>query len=82
MCPEAPIRSGLRPAAHSSGPGLDFYTMNEDNEPDWTAELAKGGEAMRRQVEPIVKAAEQFVRDARRDAFRAAGGPRSGRWHP
>lgn len=40
--------------------------MSEDEEPDWLAELAKGGEAMRRQVEPIVQAAEQFVRDARR----------------
>jgi len=39
--------------------------MNEDSEPDWLAELAKGGEALRRQVEPIVQAAEQFVRDAR-----------------
>lgn len=39
--------------------------MSESNEPDWLAELAKGGEALRRQVEPIVQAAEQFVRDAR-----------------
>ena len=39
--------------------------MNEDGEPDWLAELAKGGEALRRQVESIVQAAEQF----------AAGGP-------
>lgn len=23
---------------------LDFYTMNADREPDWLAELAKGGE--------------------------------------
>ena len=40
--------------------------MSEDNEPDWLAELAKGSEALRRQVEPIVQAAEQLVRDARR----------------
>jgi hypothetical protein len=47
--------------------------MNEENEPDWLAELAKGSEALRRQVEPIVQAAEQFVRDARR--AKADGGP-------
>jgi hypothetical protein len=47
--------------------------MSEDKEPDWLAELAKGGEALRRQVEPIVKAAEQFVRDARR--AKGSGGP-------
>jgi hypothetical protein len=47
--------------------------MSEDNEPDWLAELAEGGEALRRQVEPIVQAADQFVRDARR--AKASGGP-------
>ncbi len=47
--------------------------MSEENEPDWLAELAKGSEALRRQVEPIVQAAEQFVRDARR--AKADGGP-------
>lgn len=47
--------------------------MSEENKPDWLAELAKGGEALRRQVEPIVQAAEQFVRDARR--AKSAGGP-------
>ncbi len=40
--------------------------MSEEREPDWLAELAKGGEALRRQVEPIVQAVEQFVRDSRR----------------
>ena len=39
--------------------------MNEDGEPDWLAELAKGGEALRRRVESMIQAAEQF----------AAGGP-------
>jgi hypothetical protein len=48
--------------------------MSEDNEePDWLAELAKGSEALRRQVEPIVQSAEQFVRDARR--AKADSGP-------
>ena len=47
--------------------------MSEDEEPDWLAELAKGSEALRRQVEPIVQAAEQFVRDARR--AKISGGP-------
>ena len=47
--------------------------MNDDKEPDWLGELAKGGEALRRQVEPLVQAAEQFVRDARRE--KTTGGP-------
>lgn len=34
--------------------------MSEREEPDWLAELAKGGEALRRQVESIAQAAEQF----------------------
>jgi len=40
--------------------------MNEDKEPDWLAEPAKGGEALRAQIEPILQAAQQFVRDAQR----------------
>lgn len=40
--------------------------MSEDAEPHWLADLAKGGETLRHQVEPIVHAAEQFVLDARR----------------
>jgi hypothetical protein len=47
--------------------------MSESKEPDWPGELAKGGEGLRRQVEPIVQAAEQFVRDARR--VKGRGGP-------
>lgn len=47
--------------------------MSENREPDWLGELAKGGEALRRQVEPIIQAAEQFVRDARR--AKTSGGP-------
>lgn len=47
--------------------------MSENEEPDWLAELAKGGEALRRQIEPIVHAAQQFVRDARR--AKISGGP-------
>ena len=47
--------------------------MSEDVEPDWMAELAKGGEALRRQIEPIVQAAEQFARDSRR--AKTNGGP-------
>lgn len=39
--------------------------MSEDQEPDWLAELAKGGEELRRQAEPIVRAVQQFIRDAR-----------------
>jgi hypothetical protein len=40
--------------------------MSESKEPDWLAELAKGGEVVRREIRPLVQAAEQFVRDARR----------------
>jgi hypothetical protein len=51
--------------------------MSEDNEPDWLAELAKntealrrqldeGGETLRRQVELLGRAAEQFIRGTRR----------------
>jgi hypothetical protein len=47
--------------------------MSENEEPDWLAELAKGGEVLRRQIEPIVQAAEQFVRDSRR--AKTDGGP-------
>jgi hypothetical protein len=35
--------------------------MSENGEPDWLAELAKGGEALRRQAEAIVQAAGQFA---------------------
>jgi hypothetical protein len=45
--------------------------MSGNEEPDWLAELAKGGEAARRQIEPIVEAAHQFVHDAQR--ARASG---------
>ena len=43
---------------------------------DGLGNLGDGGEALRRQVEPIVKAAEQFVRDARR--AKGSGGPAPG----
>lgn len=35
--------------------------MSEKDEQDWLAELAKGGEALRRQVEYVVQAAERFA---------------------
>jgi hypothetical protein len=35
--------------------------MSESNEPDWLAELAKGGEALQREAMRIVKAAEEFA---------------------
>jgi hypothetical protein len=47
--------------------------MSENEGPDWLAELAKGGEALRRQIEPLVQAAEQFVRDSRQ--AKTSGGP-------
>ena len=47
--------------------------MSEEIEPDWLAELAMGGQALRAQLEPIVQAAQQFVRDARR--AKASGRP-------
>jgi hypothetical protein len=47
--------------------------VSKREEPDWLTELAKGGEELRRQIEPIVQAAEQFVRDSRR--AKTTGGP-------
>jgi hypothetical protein len=47
--------------------------VSADNEPDWLAELAKSSEALRRQMESIVQAAEQFVRDSRQ--AKTTGGP-------
>jgi hypothetical protein len=41
--------------------------MSEDEEPDWLAELAKGGEAARRQIEPLVQTAMELVQLARLD---------------
>jgi hypothetical protein len=41
--------------------------MSEDEEPDWLAELAKGGDAMRRQIEPLVQTVAEFARIARPD---------------
>jgi hypothetical protein len=35
--------------------------MNENKEPDWLGELAKGGEALQREVMRIVKAAEEMA---------------------
>jgi hypothetical protein len=35
--------------------------MSENEQPDWLAELAKGSDALRRQMESIVKAAEQLA---------------------
>ena len=52
--------------------------MNENEEPDWLAELGKGGVALRRQIEPIVQAAEQFVNDARRAKTAGRARPRTG----
>lgn len=43
--------------------------MSENEEPDW---LAKGGEALRRQVELLLQTTEQFIGDARR--AKGAGG--------
>lgn len=47
--------------------------MSEENEPDWLAELAKGGDEVRRQIELLVQGAQQFVRDNQQAM--ASGGP-------
>jgi hypothetical protein len=39
-----------------------FYIVSENKEPDWSAELAKGGEALWREAELLVRTAERFVR--------------------
>jgi hypothetical protein len=44
---------------------LGFYTVNGNEEPNRPAEMGKISDAMRREVQPIVKAVEQIVRDAR-----------------
>lgn len=44
--------------------------MSESEEPDW---LAKDGEAVRRELLPLVRAVDQIVRDAR--LAKASGGP-------
>lgn len=44
--------------------------MSESEEPDW---LAEGGEAVRRELLPLVRAVDQIVRDAR--LAKASGGP-------
>jgi hypothetical protein len=46
--------------------------MSESEEPDWLAELARGGDVIRRQIEQLVQGAEQIVRAARQSK---AGGP-------
>ena len=54
--------------------------MSEENEePDWLAELAKGGEALQREAMRIVKAAEEFA--ATSQAGRSRGGSYV-RWRP
>lgn len=47
--------------------------MNEKNEPDWLAELAKGGEAVRRQIELLAQGAQRFIRDGQQAM--ASSGP-------
>jgi hypothetical protein len=37
--------------------------MSESEEPDWLAELAKGGDEVRRQIARLVQGAQQFIRD-------------------
>jgi hypothetical protein len=39
--------------------------VSGSEEPGWSAEFAKISDAMRREVQPIVKSVEQIVRDAR-----------------
>jgi len=46
---------------------------DQDQEPDWLAELAKGGDAVRRQIELLVQGAQQFVRDGQQGIV--SGGP-------
>jgi len=50
-----------------------FDIVSEGKEPDWSVELVKGGEALLREVQPIVRAFDQFLCDAR--LAKASGGP-------
>jgi hypothetical protein len=47
--------------------------MSENDEPDWQAELAKGGDAVLGQIEQLVQSARRFLRDGRQAM--ASGGP-------
>jgi hypothetical protein len=47
--------------------------MSEREEPDWLAEVARGGDAVRRQIELLVQGAQEFVRDGQRASV--SGGP-------
>jgi hypothetical protein len=47
--------------------------MSGNEEPDWLAELAKGGDEVRRQIELLVQGARQFVHGA--EQAPAVGGP-------
>jgi hypothetical protein len=47
--------------------------MSEENEPDWLAELAKGGDAVLGQIEQLVQSARRFIRDGRQAM--ASSGP-------
>lgn len=47
--------------------------MSESEEPDWRAELAKGGDEVRRQIDLLVQGAQQFVRGTQQGP--AADGP-------
>jgi hypothetical protein len=47
--------------------------MSEENEPDWLAELAKGGDAVLGQIEQLVQSARRFMRDGRQAM--ASSGP-------
>jgi hypothetical protein len=50
-----------------------FYTVSGNEEPGRPVEVGKVSDAMRRELQPIVKAVEQIVRDAR--LAKARGGP-------
>lgn len=47
--------------------------MSEGQEPDWLAELAKGGDAVLGQLEQLVHSARRFIRDGRQAM--ASSGP-------
>lgn len=70
------MESGSASPARTSG-AARFLHVSEDKEPNWLVELAKnaevlrrqideGGQAMRQQIEQLLRAAEQFVLDAQR----------------
>jgi hypothetical protein len=54
-------------AQGSSAARVSFYTMSENEKPDWLAELDEGGDAVRRQAEQLVQTTVELMQLAHLD---------------